>query len=236
MEWWLGDDWRHATLDQQERHLRSATQWANQRVKRSRHRLVDDELLQARLACLLQMTSNGCAAPPPLPAHPPLPVVQHPNGARVAVPQFRGSASDWAAQLGLATPHPGAAPGLYTTAERHTHSLKCGHTPIKVLSTEGTTSLGFVMSRAACCAMSGNLLCDAHAGHHKGANPPATYVDGYSEYSTVSHGDHIDFVIDGHLTHPTAERTDDGQLKWEDCGELIELDQETISDMYDILV
>mmetsp|Transcript_6377 Transcript_6377/g.19344 ORF Transcript_6377/g.19344 Transcript_6377/m.19344 type:complete len:236 (-) Transcript_6377:521-1228(-) len=235
MEWWLGDEWRHSTLDQQERHLRSATQWANQRVKRTRHRLVDDELLQSRLGCLLQMTSTGCVAGPGSAMPPPR---HHVGPGPLAVPQFRGSARDWAAQLGISS---GARPPVatYPVEAQHTHSLSCGHTPVKVISTEGTTSLGFVMSRASCCTMSGNLLCEAHAGQQgKGAAPPAPAVAAgpVREYSTVSHGDHIDFVIDGHLTHPTTERTDDGELKWEDCGELIELDQETIADMYNLLV
>lgn len=239
MEWWLGDEWRQSTLDQQERHLRSATQWANQRVKRNRHRLVDDALLQSRLGCLLQMTSTGCSAgssmamPAPARHHP------HANGsASSAVPQFRGSAREWAAQLGISSDQQLPAVSMYQ-GDGHTHSLNCGHTPVKVISTEGTTSLGFVMRRASCCAMSGNLICDAHAGQQsKSTGNAAAGVHGaYPDlpmYSTVSHGDHIDFVIDGHLRHP--ERTNDGELKWEDCGELIELDEETIADMYDLLL
>jgi len=258
MEWWLGDEWRNATVDQQEKHLRSATQWANQRVKRTRHRLVDEQVLQSRLGLLLQMASNGHAASSAGPqarmmAEDGVPVTQ--------LPQFRGSAREWAAQLGLAvptgvSPHvhyappvvmapprpgwmgpPGFVPGGVSSAgppcavdPNSPHSLHCGHPAVKVRSLQGETSLGFVVNRAPCCAQSGNLLCDAHAGV-PGAPGPRPL-----EYSTVSHGDHIDFVIDGHLTHPTTERTEDGQLLWEDCGELVELDEDTISDMYNILV
>jgi len=292
MEWWLGDEWRNSTVDQQEKHLRSATQWANQRVKRTRHRLVDESVLQSRLGLLLQMASNGHGAASVV-GHPPLGVVHHPRGLGEThvteggvpvsrLPQFRGSARDWAAQLGLAVPqgggppmggghpayaarhphhphmhHPGGAYGVVPpgavavggpprgpppgvpvhvppcAVDPHTpHSLHCGHPPVKVRSLQGETSVGFVVNRAPCCASSGNLLCDAHAGiavsGENGQRP--------LEYATVAHGDHVDFVIDGHLTHPTSELTDDGQLLWEDCGELLELDEDTINDMYNILV
>lgn len=221
MEWWLGDEWRQASLDTQERHLRSATQWANQRVKRARHRLVDEDILRSRLNHLLQMTSN--------------------SSNLASRPQFRGSARDWAAHLGAMGVQPQHLTASYQQQPpSHAHSLQCGHTPVKILSTEGTTSLGFVVNRANCCAVSGNLLCDVHNGkrsesgehhhHDDEGNPTPIGI------STVAHGDHIDFVIDGHLAHPTEEKTSDGQYKWRDCGELVELDQETIADMYAILI
>ena len=247
MEWWLGDEWRNSTVDQQEKHLRSATQWANQRVKRTRHRLVDENVLQSRLGLLLQMASNGATGNTGQ-SNGPRGMMGERDGA-AQLPQFRGSARDWAAQLGLG-PHqyfagprfvggpPGMVPGMMPPGMQpgmppcpHTaHSLACGHPPVKVRSHQGETSLGFVVNRASCCAASGNLLCDVHAGHAGPGHPRPL------EYSTVSHGDHIDFVIDGHLTHPTSERTEDGQLLWEDCGELLELDEDTINDMYNILV
>ncbi|KAJ8610598.1 hypothetical protein CTAYLR_007165 [Chrysophaeum taylorii] len=213
MEWWIGDEWRKATMEQQDRYLRSATQWQNQRFKRSRHRLVDDDILETRVGILLQMASGGQPVAPQRAA---------------LLPHFRGSARDWASRLGL--------PPCDSVETCHAHTIACGHQPVKVLSTEGTTSLGFVMSRASCCAASGHLLCDVHSGNHSkiAGRQPSTNVP-MMQYSTVAHGDHIDFVVDGHLTHPTSERLDDGEVKWAHCGELIELDQDTIADMYDIL-
>jgi len=289
MEWWLGDEWRNSNLEQQEKHLRSATQWANQRVKRSRHRLVDDAVLESRLDLLLRMASNGNRSGPAQQA-----IGTHPLDREnlhypvTPLPHFQGSARDWAAQLGqlgLNGLHPAvlnqfaAAQAAAHRQQQHLqhlqqqqqqqqqrqqrgpprflvrppqqqppqnlhpgmmmppppcavdpagpHSLNCGHPPVKIRSQQGETSLGFVVNRASCCANSGNLLCDAHAGNAPGG--PRL------QYSTVSHGDHIDFVIDGHLRHPTTERADDGQLLWEDCGELFELDEDTVNDMYNIL-
>mmetsp|Transcript_19945 Transcript_19945/g.25813 ORF Transcript_19945/g.25813 Transcript_19945/m.25813 type:complete len:255 (+) Transcript_19945:328-1092(+) len=205
MIWWLGqEEWTSSSIQQQEKQLRSVTQWWNHRKRKgNRHHFVDPEELEVRVSILFQLNKT--------------------KGFALESPQFRGTAQNWAKLLGIAPPKHDETNIIENNNICDEHTPNCGHTPVKILSEQGVASIGFVVNRAPCCESSGNLFCDVHNGRTEGT---------LHEHCMVSHGDHIDYVIRGCLTHPTE--VEDGSMQWHQCGELVEMHDDTLNDLFNL--